>query len=104
MTLFKKSKEADREKPEEETLVRGTISVSLTKSNVDQITRRGYTECHSNEFKIMLFYDPIYEPYKKEKDILDNAWAIQYGGRKKKAIELPKLKKLQKAFDKKYGE
>ena len=103
MPIFK-SKREDQEKPEEQTLVRGTISVELTKSNIDQITRRGETEAISNELKIIMYYPPVNKSYSKEKDAIDDAWAIQQGNRKKKKMPIAQLKKVTKAFEKKYGQ
>ena len=102
MPIFKSKKE-DQEKLDGETMVRGTISVELSKSNIDQIVRRGYTEAISQQLKIILFYDPVYEQYEKERKIIDEAWAIQQGNREKKTMPIAQLKKVTKAFEKKYG-
>lgn len=102
MPIFK-SKREDQEKPEEQTMVKGTISVELNKSNINQIIKRGYTEAISEQLKIILYYDPVYERYEKERKIIDDAWAIQQGNRKKKSMHISVLKKITKEFEKKYG-
>lgn len=97
-----KLKEEDQEKLDVRTMVKGTISVSLTKSNVDAIVRRGYTEVFSNEFKIMIYHEPIVSAFLEEKKTIDNLWSTELGKRKKK-ITKAQLQKLTKAFNKKYG-
>ena len=97
-----KSPKADREKQEEKTSVKGTISVSLNKGNVDGLQRRGYAEVFSDEFKIMIFYEPIVSAFLSDKKKIDNLWALEYGKRKKK-ITRKELEKLTKTFEKKYG-
>src|SRR4029079_8479996 len=99
-----KSKKVDPEKQDVETMVKGTISVDLKKIHLDQLTRRGETEAMSNELKIMLFYELVNAAYVKEKTAIDDAWAIEQGGRKKKKMPLAQLRKITKAFEKKYGE
>lgn len=98
-----KSKSEDLEKQEDLTSVKGTISVSLNDSNMDEIVRRGYTEVISHELKVMVFYEPVFAEYEKERKAIDDAWAVEMGNRKKKVMPRKQLELLTRKFEKKYG-